>query len=81
MIEATAAIAELGLPVRVLTVVAATENMQGGNAYKPGDILRASNGKTIEIINTDAEGTARARRRAALRAHRAARRTSSTSPR
>jgi leucyl aminopeptidase len=56
VIEATAAIAELGLPVRVLAVVAATENMQSSNAYKPGDILRASNGKTIEIINTDAEG-------------------------
>jgi leucyl aminopeptidase len=56
VIEATAAIAALQLPVRVLTVVASTENMQGGNAYKPGDILRASNGKTIEIINTDAEG-------------------------
>jgi len=56
VIEATAAIAALGLPVRVLTVVASTENLQGGNAYKPGDILRASNGKTIEIINTDAEG-------------------------
>ena len=38
------------------TVVAATENVQGGSAFKPGDILRASNGKTIEIINTDAEG-------------------------
>ena len=68
VIEATAAIAELGLPVRVLTVVASTENVQDGNAFKPGDILRASNGKTIEIINTDAEGTARSRRRAALRA-------------
>jgi leucyl aminopeptidase len=56
VISATAAIAELGLPVRVLTVVAATENLQGGNAFRPGDILRASNGKTIEIINTDAEG-------------------------
>ena len=56
VIEATAAIAELGLPVRVLTVVASTENLQGGDAYKPGDILRASNGKTIEIVNTDAEG-------------------------
>jgi leucyl aminopeptidase len=56
VIEATAAIAELGLPVRVLTVVAATENLQGSKAYKPGDILRASNGKTIEVINTDAEG-------------------------
>ncbi len=56
VIEATAAIAELGLPVRILTVVAATENVQDARAYKPGDILRASNGKTIEIINTDAEG-------------------------
>ena len=56
VIAATAAIAELELPVRVLTVVASTENLQGGNAFKPGDILRASNGKTIEIINTDAEG-------------------------
>ena len=56
VIEATSAIAELGLPLRVLTVVAATENVQGGSAFKPGDILRASNGKTIEIVNTDAEG-------------------------
>jgi leucyl aminopeptidase len=56
VIEGTAAIVELGLPIRVLTVVAATENVQDGAAYKPGDILRASNGKTIEIVNTDAEG-------------------------
>ena len=56
VIEATAAIAELGLPIRVLTVVAATENVQGSAAYKPGDILHISNGKTIEIVNTDAEG-------------------------
>ena len=56
VIEATAAIATLGLPIRVLTVVAATENVQSGSAFKPGDILRASNGKTIEIVNTDAEG-------------------------
>jgi leucyl aminopeptidase len=56
VIEATAAIAELGLPIRVLTVVAATENVQGSSAFKPGDILRISNGKTIEIVNTDAEG-------------------------
>jgi len=56
VIEATAAIAELGLPIRVLTVVPATENVQGGAAFKPGDILRAANGKTIEIVNTDAEG-------------------------
>jgi leucyl aminopeptidase len=56
VISATAAIAELELPVRILTVVASTENVQGGDAFKPGDILRASNGKTIEVINTDAEG-------------------------
>jgi leucyl aminopeptidase len=56
VIEATAAIAELGLPIRVLAVVAATENIQDGASFKPGDILRAANGKTIEVINTDAEG-------------------------
>jgi leucyl aminopeptidase len=56
VVEATGAIAELGLPLRVLAVVAATENMIGGHAYRPGDILRAMNGKTIEITNTDAEG-------------------------
>ena len=56
VLEGAAAVAELGLPVRTVAVVAATENLQGGNAYKPGDILRAANGKTIEIVNTDAEG-------------------------
>ena len=56
VIEGLGAVAELGLPVRVLGVVAATENMVGGHAYRPGDILRARNGKTIEVINTDAEG-------------------------
>ena len=55
-IEATGAIADLGLPIRVLTVVAACENMPGGHAYRPGDILTAANGKTIEVTNTDAEG-------------------------
>ena len=56
VIEATAAIAALGLPIRVLGVVASTENLQDSSAYRPGDILRAANGKTIEIVNTDAEG-------------------------
>ena len=56
VIEATGAIAELGLPLRVLTVAAACENMPGGHAYRPGDILTAANGKTIEVTNTDAEG-------------------------
>jgi leucyl aminopeptidase len=50
------AIAELGLPLQVLGVVGATENMPGGGSYRPGDIVRAANGKTIEITNTDAEG-------------------------
>jgi leucyl aminopeptidase len=50
------AIAELGLPVRAIAVVGATENMVGGGSYRPGDIVRAANGKTIEIVNTDAEG-------------------------
>jgi leucyl aminopeptidase len=53
---ATAAIARLGLPVRLLTVIGATENLPSGSATKPGDIVRASSGTTIEIINTDAEG-------------------------
>src|SRR6266516_1679155 len=56
VIAATAAIAELELPVRIVTVVAAAENLVGGNSFRPGDILRAANGKTIEITNTDAEG-------------------------
>jgi leucyl aminopeptidase len=55
-LAATAAIAELGLPLRVLTVVPSCENMPGGHAYRPGDIIRALNGKTIEVTNTDAEG-------------------------
>jgi len=56
VIEGLAAVAELGLPVRAIGVVASTENVQDAHAFKPGDILRASNGKTIEIMNTDAEG-------------------------
>jgi leucyl aminopeptidase len=56
VLEGIGAVAELGLPLRVLAVVAATENMVGGGSYRPGDILRAMNGKTIEITNTDAEG-------------------------
>jgi leucyl aminopeptidase len=56
VIEGMGAIAELRPKVRVLAVVASTENMAGGGAYRPGDILTAMNGKTIEVINTDAEG-------------------------
>ncbi len=50
------AIAALGLPLRAIAVVAACENLVGGDSYRPGDILTAANGKTIEITNTDAEG-------------------------
>lgn len=44
------------LPVRLIGILPATENLPGGSASKPGDIVRAINGRTIEIINTDAEG-------------------------
>ena len=50
------AIARLNAPVRVVGVVPATENMPGGRAIKPGDILRSAEGKTVEVVNTDAEG-------------------------
>ncbi len=50
------AVSELKLPVELHVVVGAVENMIGGNAYKPDDVLRAKNGKTIEVKNTDAEG-------------------------
>jgi leucyl aminopeptidase len=56
VISAMAAIARIGLPVRIVAVVGATENLPSGRSVKPGDIVRASNGKTIEINNTDAEG-------------------------
>jgi len=50
------AVAALGLPVRAIAVLASAENLPGGDAFRPGDILRAANGKSIEIVNTDAEG-------------------------
>jgi len=56
VLESVAAIAELGLPVRITAVVPATENMPSGRSVKPGDIVTAMNGKTIEVNNTDAEG-------------------------
>ncbi|HIP13358.1 MAG TPA: leucyl aminopeptidase [Arcobacter sp.] len=49
-------IAKLNLPIEVHGIVGAVENMIGGDAYKPDDVLYAKNGKTIEIRNTDAEG-------------------------
>jgi leucyl aminopeptidase len=56
VIEAVAAIARLQLPVRLVAVVGATENLPSGRSVKPGDIVVAANGKTIEVNNTDAEG-------------------------
>jgi leucyl aminopeptidase len=56
VVEAVGAIARLGLPVRVVGVVGATENMPSGHAMRPGDIVTAADGTTIEINNTDAEG-------------------------
>jgi leucyl aminopeptidase len=56
VVAGTAAVAELALPVRIVAVVAAAENLVSGDSFRPGDILRAANGKTIEITNTDAEG-------------------------
>ncbi|MFY9141912.1 leucyl aminopeptidase [Sulfuricurvum sp.] len=50
------AVSELKLDIEVHAFVGAVENMIGGNAYKPDDVLRAKNGKTIEVRNTDAEG-------------------------
>jgi len=50
------AAAALKLPVNLIGIVAGTENLPGGNAYKPGDVVTARNGKSFEIISTDAEG-------------------------
>ncbi|HEX6992596.1 MAG TPA: leucyl aminopeptidase [Gammaproteobacteria bacterium] len=51
-----AAIAELDLPLNVVGVIPAAENMPSGRATRPGDIVKSLSGKTIEILNTDAEG-------------------------
>jgi leucyl aminopeptidase len=56
VIEAVAAIARLRLPIKLLAVVGASENLPSDRSVKPGDIVKAANGKTIEVNNTDAEG-------------------------
>lgn len=56
VISALSVIAKLKLPVNVVGIVPAVENMLGGGSYRPGDLLKSMSGKTIEIINTDAEG-------------------------
>ncbi len=50
------AVSEMNLPIRLIAAFAATENMPSGSAQKPGDIITAYSGKTIEVLNTDAEG-------------------------
>ena len=56
VLEAVAAIAELGLPLNLVAVLPAVENMPSGTAIKPGDIITQYSGKTVEVNNTDAEG-------------------------
>ncbi len=56
VISAMQVIAALKPAINVTALVSSTENMPSGTAYRPGDILRIMNGKTIEIVNTDAEG-------------------------
>lgn len=51
-----ATIAQMRLPINVVGIIPTTENMPGGNATKPGDIVTSMSGQTIEILNTDAEG-------------------------
>lgn len=56
VLGAMKSVAMLDLPLRVVGITPCTENMPDANAYRPADVIRASNGKTIEIISTDAEG-------------------------
>ena len=56
VIAAMRAISLLNAPIKVVGVVPTTENMPGGRAMKPGDVLTGASGKTVEVINTDAEG-------------------------
>lgn len=56
VLAAVRAAADLGLPLNLVAVVPATENLPGGRATRPGDVVKSLSGKTIEIINTDAEG-------------------------
>ncbi len=50
------AVAEMKLPINLIAIIPATENMPSGNATKPGDVVTSMSGQTIEILNTDAEG-------------------------
>jgi leucyl aminopeptidase len=56
VIGAMSALRALDIPVRVTGLVAAAENMPSGSAYRPGDVIRHYGGRTVEVLNTDAEG-------------------------
>lgn len=56
VLGAALTVARLGLPARLLVVVPAVENLPGGRALKPGDVITTAAGKTVEVLNTDAEG-------------------------
>jgi len=56
VLGAMQALAELQLPLHVVGIISAAENMPGSKAYRPGDVVKTLSGKTIEILNTDAEG-------------------------
>ncbi|MDE0885521.1 MAG: leucyl aminopeptidase [Myxococcota bacterium] len=56
VVGALRAAATLKLPIHVVGIIAAAENMPSGTAYRPGDVIRSRSGKTIEVTNTDAEG-------------------------
>ena len=56
VIGAFEACADMQLPINLVCIVAAAENMPDGKAYRPGDVLTSMSGKTIEVLNTDAEG-------------------------
>jgi leucyl aminopeptidase len=56
VLGAMEAVGALGLPLNVVALVPATENLPGGDAFKPGDVLTMHSGKTVEIVTTDAEG-------------------------
>ena len=56
VIGAMSVLRAVGVPVKVIGFVPTTENMPGGRAIKPGDVLKIRNGKTVEVLNTDAEG-------------------------
>jgi leucyl aminopeptidase len=56
VLGAMEAVGSLDLPLNVVALIPATENLPGGNAFKPGDVLKLHSGKTVEIVTTDAEG-------------------------